>query len=643
MVTDLLPVAEELAELDLVVRQLDDGTLTVTTDDRLPDRARTRVIADGPGIKAFQVVAALRPGQASHAAAWVGGMAVTGGRGALVVRGDEVRFEAGIDHGPPFAGPELEALYKCILSGVQETQGRVNELVGPAPEALPSSYLRGAGQRESATDRYGPRDAVPGRSELSPHEAHAHAHAPPRPAGGGGGGAALIIVGLVGLIILAGGAAVVLMPRAAPDAGVPVAATEPEDDIGPLTPRIDPTATAVEPPTTTTKRPGTTTSTRPTTTSTPTATATEPARPPLTEAQALEDAKDATLRFDAVSQWLEQRLDRAPGARRRMFEVIGADLEADPKVGRIVLQSLRDRPPSVAEAVELLDVSRGGVRRLVIEQLGNATGDEATEAVKALEAAVAAPGVEAPIALLLDETLLKLGTPREGALLRLAGARGADWALYGDGRPLLEALSKRDVRALAPLLEQSPDAEVRASVCALVAAADGQQREALALLSTALRDADGTVRQRAIEGLRTIADPRASWPLARLLVRDESNQTRDVARDALQRLPLRETIELLVQLLGQQSVEDRRAAILALAAIGKPEAIPAVVTALRDADRSVKLEALRTLDAAHRQAALRGKVSEALGPIREIALQRGDRELSNIARQLHYAITGRMP
>jgi len=168
----------------------------------------------------------------------------------------------------------------------------------------------------------------------------------------------------------------------------------------------------------------------------------------------------------------------------------------------------------------------------------------------------------------------------------------------------------------------------------------------LPLLAPILRDPEPQVRQRAAEGLTALRDPRASWPMSRGLIReDETAQTRDVLRSGLQRLPLKETIDHLLQLYARPDVGDRRAAVAGLSAIAKPESIPGVVAALKDADRLVRLEALKALDVAYKQPLLRPKVTEGLAAIRELGLaaNRADREVWQFARQLHHQITGRMP
>lgn len=655
MAIDLVPVGEEFAELDLVVRQLDDGTLTVAADDALPDQARVHVAPTPSGLRAWLVLTALAPGQGSRVAATLGPMNQTLTGAKLMVRGTEVRFEMDLDHAPPFARDELQALFRGVVDGAAAQKGAVEGVVAahaptvvapaapaPAPPgdeaALPSSYLRGAGQRpgDTATERFGKLGAVPGRGELSPGERVSSGRLPsraPAPAGGGGGGA-LIAAGLLGLLVLGGGAAGVwFLQQRGPDTEVVVAPppAPPATETPPVAP---PVATEAADPLTLppsvfdetdeTPRPAR----RP---STPTGPATT-----LTEDQVLADVRVADKRLAAVEAWARSGHDRTPGARHRLLEALGAEVEADPAIGRLVMQSLRDRPLPLAEAIECLPIATGGVKRLLIVQLGEATGPSAGEAVRALEAVK-----EDTKDLVVEEALLRLGRPRAGAPLRLATARGAEWVLYGDGQPLLQALARVDVKQLASLFEH-PDAEVRVTACALVSGAE-QPREALALLAPALRDADATVRQRAAEGLTALRDARASWPLARALLREEPGQTRDVVRDGLSRLPLRETVDLLQQLYARPDAQDRRAAVAGLSSIGRPEAMPGLVAALKDADRAVRFDAIKALDAAYGQPALRPKVTEGLASIRALGLDRADREVWAIARQLHYQITGRMP
>ncbi|MCO5169024.1 MAG: HEAT repeat domain-containing protein [Planctomycetes bacterium] len=624
MAIDLVDVGEELAELDLVVRQLEDGSLTVAEDDQAPDGERVRVADAGAGVRAWRVVATLAPGQASRTAAGLSPLnqafAAAGGRGGLVVRGKEVRFEVGLDHPPPYSRDELQALYRGVVDGAGAQRPAVERVVAETapttlqPAAPPASRLL-----------LGARPAEPHRAE----PAWAAPAARPTGSSGGGLGAAagiltLVIVGGGGvggaLLILRGKAALEPPPAVEPAAVAAAPAGETEAPPSPAEATAAPAAGEAPPPPAD-DRPAQVPAARP--------------RAP-SEDDVLADARDPARRLQAVEAWLRHGLDAAPGARRRMLEALGlTGLDEEPRAARLVLQSLRDRPPGVAEAIECLPHSAQGVRRVLVHVLAEAGPDQADAAAAALEALADTPD------LIVEEALLRLGRPRDGAVRRLTEARGPEWLLYGEGRALVEARARADVRQVASLLEHA-DPEVRAATCALIAAAE-QPREALALLAPVLRDPAPSVRQRAVEGLVAQRDPRASWPLARALAREESNHAKNALRDGLQRLPLRETVDLLAQLQARPEAAERRAAVLGLSAIAKPEALPQVVAALRDPDRTVRLEAVRALDAARHQPLLRPKVAEGLAVIRELALDRSDRELSGLARQLHYAITGRMP
>lgn len=644
MAIDLVRVGEEFAELDLVVRQLDDGTLTVAADDALPDQARVRVLPTPSGLRAWQLVAALPPGQGSRVAAALGPMNQALTAGKLMVRGTEVRFEVNLDHPPPFLPDELHELFLGTMDGAAVQRAPVEAIVGahaptviaeapPAaePVALPSSYLRGAGQKpgDAATDRFGAPGALPGRGELPPGERVASERSTGRLSSPRGGGGGLAVAGFVGLLVVGGGAAAVWFVNRPAPTEVALVAPPPTEPA--------PAVTEAPPADAEPQRPTTSIFDDPDAPP-PVRSATTPARrgTALSEEQVLADVQVADKRLEAVESWLRAGHDRAPGGRRRLLEALGTEVEADAAVGRLIMQNLRDRPLPLPEAIECLAVASGGVKRLLIVQLGETTGPDAPQAVRALEGVT-----EDTKDLVVEEALLRLGRPRPGAPLRLATARGVEWVVYGDGQPLLVALARTDVKQLASLFEH-PEAEIRVVACTLVAGAE-QPREALTLLAPLLRDADASVRRRAAECLTALRDARASWPLARALVREEAKQTRDVLRDGLTRLPLRETVELLKQLYARPEVSDRRAAVAAFSSIGKPEAVPGLVAALKDADRTVRLDALRALDAAYGQPALRPKVTEGLAAIRALGLDRTDRDAWTIARQLHYQITGRMP
>src|SRR5690606_38766824 len=105
--TDLLPFGESFAELELVVRQLDDGSLTVADDDTHPDEERVHITADEAGLHAAVRVLPLEAPPAGLEESLAG----LGGGERFVWREGYVRCEAALpwaaDH--QFALNELEA------------------------------------------------------------------------------------------------------------------------------------------------------------------------------------------------------------------------------------------------------------------------------------------------------------------------------------------------------------------------------------------------------------------------------------------------------------------------------------------------------------------------------------------------------
>lgn len=653
---DLLPVGEELAELDLVVRQLDDGRLTVARDDATPDEGRIALRIDGE-----RLVASLAVGPAEKTPELERTLGLIGGNGRALLREGKVYFESALSvaSGKPPGRDMLRDLVEGVEDGALRARGELARAAAPpgaetaptlvgaagAPTqavppgavgtpvddkgGLPSSYLRGAGQSggETATQRYGRSGAVPGKPELTPEERRAQraGMASPAAAGAGGGGG-LIVVGLV-VLLAAGGAGLFLVRGRSTAVTVSTQPTTPTAPIE-ITPAID--TESLTRPADPGKRPGG--ATRPPSPSTPT----PPPKPRgPSEQELLAEVKDPARRLAAVERWVQDGHDAAEGARSRLVAALDPASFVEPKLDRALARSVGQQPPALPEADELLAKGGPAVRRAVATQLLSAQDKDAAE--KLLVAHVKDDPPELPI----EETLVRLGRPREGAAGRLVAARGAEWALWGEGGQLLEELGKADPKQLAPLLSHA-DPEVRKLACGLLVKAQ-QPTESLKLLTQALKDAEASVRQRAVEALVAVGDPRCCWPLARALVREEARQVKDALRDSLQRLPTKETVTLLEQLRAQQAPADRRAACAGLAATKKVEAVPGLIQALSDADREVRLEALRALDGLYNQPELRPSITEGLAAIRKIGLDRSDRDAQALAQKLHMAITGRMP
>lgn len=644
--TDLLPFGEGFAELDLVVRQLDDGSLTVADDDTQADEERVHVTADEVGLHATLRVVAVDEPPADVIAALAG----LGTSERFAWREGWVRCEAVLPWTPDhqFTPTELEALYGCVMKGAAAQRAAIERLArgeaAEAPVQIPPSYLPGAGQADksqSLTSRYGAIEAVPGRGELAPSDRRpsgrrepvsARLAAPAGRAEGGGGASSVALVmvaGIVGLGALTG--VVVMRGSQAPSTSTAMSSGPPTT--GEATPAADHASEERDD----TREPSSDEE-QPADPRPPRATR-QPSSPPppraLDGAEAILAAAaspDAELRRRAVERWVELELDRAPGARLELLKALARRL--DREVGALLLQSLRDHPPETFEALDCLEWGNEAMKRQLIQQLGRPGTPEPD-----LVAEVLAEQEETED-LLIEEALLRLGRPRAGAAQRLLAKRGLEWVRLGGGMALFELLPLAQLEPLA----SHTDADVRMLAADLIKAkgSDGG-KEALTLLLELLKDREARVRQRAVEGLTQRKDPRSAWALARALRTERDNLTKDMLRSALEALdPPSAAARYLDQLRRKQEGSDPLAAVEALQAIPKPEAVAALVLALDDGAREVRLAALGALQTLARRPGLKDEVKKGILPIRRLAKD-ADREVSRLAKQLHYAVEGRMP
>lgn len=621
--TDLLPYGEAFAELDLIVRELDDGTLTITDDDGLPDAERVQILARPEGlVAAFRVVpmpeeaAGLAPvlaelSRADTVFVWRGGAVLC-----------EVTLPWTADH--LFTPDALRGLYAGVTTAAHDRKRALEQVASgelEAPDlvatvAVPPSYLAGAGQSdrsESLTSRYGSVGSVPGQTEVESAQRIESARLPkPKRPGSGGAGAAAAV--MVAVMLAAAGVGVFLLQRkgAEPVPALPDLAT-PAADPEPSAPEEQPRAPS-EP------------------------SAPEPAQPaPAPAVVTLNDeasiltaagGPDAELRLRAVRRWLELGLNAAEGGHLRLLRALGGRIDRD--VGIDLLQSFRDHPVGTIEALDCLGVANLAIRRHLIEQLGHTTGDEVEVVAEMLREQEETPDLAVEVA------LLRLGAPRPGALGRLVAKNGVAWA-RGEGRALLAAVTIAELEKLA----SSDQEEVRVLACELLQGAAGD--EALGHLFKLLRDDAERVRQRAIEALTDRGDPKSAWALARRLHEERDALSRRLLQGALEALPTDEAVKYLDQLLRSKRTADRLAAVGALHAIAEPPSIAAVVRSLRDAERSVRLAGLESLQALQRQPRLRDEVRKGILEIRRIAADTSDPEARRLARQLHFAVEGTMP
>ncbi|HBP22864.1 MAG TPA: hypothetical protein DEA08_34430, partial [Planctomycetes bacterium] len=230
---DLLPYGEQFAELDLVVRQLDDGSLTVTKDDTLPDGDRVHISSSGQGMHArLALFPCAEPSELLEDA-----LEQLNQRPGIVWRYEagQLLCEKVLPWAPDFKVPTqtLSALFSQVQQAGDSQREQLRRLADAPPEGappppplgaaggpaaaapaaeapageegapvgepLPPSFLPGAGQGsgEGATQRYGAVRDVPGRAEHGGDAVASSTYASPSSGrqmvsggGGGGGGAA---------------------------------------------------------------------------------------------------------------------------------------------------------------------------------------------------------------------------------------------------------------------------------------------------------------------------------------------------------------------------------------------------------------------------------------------------------------------
>ena len=660
---DLLTVGEAFAELDLIVRQLDDGSLTLSVDDSLPDEERLRVQGLPSGMSMWQ-----RVGQVPFNTDLCRGLDALNARavfGRWVWRAGSVRVEAHLPFADRSLGPnQLSLAFGALHTAAREHGSQLLAVArGEASweslregAALPPSYLPGVGQKtldQRTTMRYGGPDEVPGKPELTGREAKRPSQrtggvsqpvVTARPGGGGGGLVALLLLLTVGAV---GGAGWALYGRlqateqAATGPGTPVGpggqAPDGQTPVAPdgQGPGEEPQGEGPNGEGPNGEAPGAATG--------------DPARPTPprprpaalglagSESELLEQLRahpEESLRL--VGRWLDMGWDRGEGARRRLLDALPRG-DLPPDVVRDLMKSVRDRPLDPFEAMDCYPLAPTSVQRLLLQGLAGAS-EGRDEVARFLTEHLSEDTADR----LMQEGLLALGRPRPETISALLAARGAEWVLLGDGRALVEAAVKAELERVKPLAEHE-DEEVRGFACGLLGQS-ARARDALRLLAPLLSDRSEKVQARAIEACVQLEQPDACWPLARALQRAEPGTARDALRDAFRRLPARSTVPLLRKLYEKEQPSDRLAAVLAFEACEAKEAVPGLIGALSDADREVRLAAINALSGfQNKKPALRPSVMEGLAAIRAMALDKSDRELSRLASQLHLKIAGRMP
>lgn len=341
---------------------------------------------------------------------------------------------------------------------------------------------------------------------------------------------------------------------------------------------------------------------------------------------------DPLVRFRAVREWTDRLLDRAPGARARMLRALPQPL--DKEVAGKVGKSFELAPAAIDETIECLTLTDGDLRRALVRQLVRRTVEPA-DAEQVAAALLRLPELERDP--LLEESLVRLGHPREGAALRLVRKHGMDWVRSPEGAEVLGLLPPERLADLA----SSSEAELRSLCCRLLAAAPADG--ARPLLERLLADSDRGIRQQAIQALGR--DPLVAPILVRVISSDEDEPTRSVARRALLTLPGGEATAQLATLARSADVADRLAALAGLETLGRAEAVPPLMTLLRDVDPAVRSGAARALSAfqASRVPGLPEAVAVRADEVGRLARETQDTDLRRALRHLFFTIRGRLP
>jgi HEAT repeat protein len=151
--------------------------------------------------------------------------------------------------------------------------------------------------------------------------------------------------------------------------------------------------------------------------------------------------------------------------------------------------------------------------------------------------------------------------------------------------------------AVIRMVERADSAELRAYAVALVPyLAPLRERDAAALRAAA-RDAEAGVREAAVLSLGVVNDPEAAATYRRLVRSDPSASVRVAALQSLSALGRAEDRELVLEQLGREEPEVRRAAVAALGRLGSSRAASeALLERLaRDADELVRQSAAYAL------------------------------------------------
>ncbi|MEZ6189366.1 MAG: HEAT repeat domain-containing protein, partial [Planctomycetota bacterium] len=147
---------------------------------------------------------------------------------------------------------------------------------------------------------------------------------------------------------------------------------------------------------------------------------------------------------------------------------------------------------------------------------------------------------------------------------------------------------------LVEALLADEDASLRVLACRRVEALPGEGDERLGKVLPLLRDPMSDVRAAAAEALVTLANPRASWGLARALARESDPYAQARMLAALEASEPEATLNLILRLQRRKDVDDQRGAALALRAFSGEATLGGLQRALGSAEPAVVEAALES-------------------------------------------------
>ena len=190
----------------------------------------------------------------------------------------------------------------------------------------------------------------------------------------------------------------------------------------------------------------------------------------------------------------------------------------------------------------------------------------------------------------------------------------------GDRQRAIDRLARLgDPKAVTPLIEALGTAkEPQLKVRTAEALGQLRDRRAVDALISASRAPEPEVRVAAITSLGSIGDHAAAEPLF-VSARDEDRLVRDAAIRSLAALGI--SVDRVAADLSAPNWQIRVAALSMLARLGDRSAVPLVVTALKDPDLRVRAEAARTAGAFGDQRALDPLIKALGDPAAEVRLE----------------------